>query len=266
MRIHLTLTVAVGLLTSVVHAAGFVHNENFIVLTEPGVSPEATQEFAQALLAKAEEYRRQIALDWLGEELPPGVGRTSINVFFSDHEDSGTTWAMDGSHRPMHTVYLRTSADRALGHTLQHEMAHVVLATYYPHPHRLPAWVEEGVASHYDSDERRHKRDSLLRFWARRKNWPSVEGVLNRENISAEDVASYAVAVSLSSMLLADGGKKKFLECAETASRDGWPRALAHFYQIRDAGELQQQWQDWVGGSRDATTRLSRASRSSYGQ
>ena len=132
-------------------AAGFVHNENFVVFTESGLSRQVTQDFAQSVLVKAEEYRKQISQEWFGEQLPRGIGRTTINVSFSDDRDAGLTWAVDHPDRKLHTIYLYTTAEQAVGSTLAHEVAHAVLATRFPHPHRLPAWVEEGIASQYDN-------------------------------------------------------------------------------------------------------------------
>ena len=57
------------------------------------------------------------------------------------------------------------------------------------------------------------------------------------------------------------------IDFAEASSREGWSRAMASFYQIRDADQLQRQWQSWVTGSRDSATHLSSNTRSAaYGQ
>lgn len=226
--------------------AGFVHNENFVVLTEATISQQATQDYAQSVLVKAEEYRKQIAIEWFGEELPPGIGRSTINVRYTSDQDSGLTWAADNPERKLHTIYLQTRADSAEISTLAHEMAHVVMATMYPHPNRLPAWVEEGIASQYDNAARKKSRNSALRFFAKQENWPQVDGVLTAHNISAEDTRAYTVAVSLTDMLLKAGGKRTFLEFGRAASRDGVEKALARYYQVRNLTELQTQWQSWV--------------------
>jgi hypothetical protein len=231
---------------SVSFGAGFVHNENFVVLTEATISQQATQDYAQSVLKKAEEYRKQIAIEWFGEELPPGIGRSTINVRYTSDQDSGLTWAADNPERKLHTIYLQTRADSAEISTLAHEMAHVVMATMYPHPNRLPAWVEEGIASQYDNAARKKARNSALRFFAKQENWPQIDGVLTAHNISAEDTRAYTVAVSLTEMLLKAGGKRTFLEFGRAAGRDGVEKALARYYQVRSLTDLQTRWQSWV--------------------
>ena len=246
MRIHLLTVALVAFLTPVAYAGGFVHNANFTVFTEASLSAEASQNFAAAVLARAEQYRREIAREWLGEELPKGIGATTISVRFSDSEDAGSTWVIDHPDRKFHSIYLQTSPDRALGDMLAHEVAHAVLATQFPHPKRLPAWLEEGIASRYDGAKRRQERESVLAWMVRNANWPRLESVLNAENVLAEDTRSYAAAVSLTDMLLAQGGKQKLLTFGKAASQVGCRRALMEHYRIADGDELQTMWQQWA--------------------
>jgi hypothetical protein len=233
---------------SLANAAGFQSNENFLVFTESMLSRTASQEFAEAVLTQAEQYRKQIALEWFGEELPLGVGRTTINVTFSADKDDAGAWVKNNPNQKLNTIYLHTSAENALGATLAHEIAHIVLATEFPAPQRLPAWLEEGIASRYDGQQRRQTRDSMMR-WFRKGHWPRVEPVLDANNIGAKDTESYTVAVTLTEMLLDRGGNKKLLEFGETINRVGWARAVEQHYQIRDVEELQRLWQSWVSRS-----------------
>ena len=46
------------------------------------------------LLDRAEEYRKRIAIEWLGEELPPSVGQVMVNVSYSDRPDSGLIYSV----------------------------------------------------------------------------------------------------------------------------------------------------------------------------
>lgn len=246
MRSSLWFALCLLAVAAVSQAAGLVHNENFVVFTEAGLSQQVTQEFAHSVLVKAEEYRRQIALEWFGEELPRGIGRTTINVSFAADRDTGLTWAVDHPDRKQHSIYLYTTPERALGSTLAHEVAHAVLATQFPHPHRLPAWMEEGIASQYDNADRRQSRASILKFFAQQDHWPNLAPVLDAGNLASDDTRSYALAVSLTEMLLAQGGKAKFLEFGRTASREGTQRALERHYSIREMAQLETQWQNWV--------------------
>ena len=175
-------------------AAGFAMSDNFTVFTPAYPTQEDAQAYAQEVLRSAEAWRSEIARQWLGEELPPSVGQTTVNVSFSEQRDAGITWAKDDPRRKYHTLYLTTSPDRALGSTLAHEMVHVVLATRFPHPCRLPAWLEEGIASSYDDGPRQATRQQILAWMAKTGNWSDVESILNSQNIAGQDKQTYAVA------------------------------------------------------------------------
>jgi hypothetical protein len=231
---------------STASAAGHVRNANFLVFVERGPDAEATDEFAESVLISAQRYREAIAREWLGRKLPHGVGRTTISVTFSAVKDSGLTWAIDDPSRRYHTVYLETSADRAIGSTLAHEMVHVVLATHFPYPNRLPAWLEEGIASRYDDAEKKEIRRASLQYMVERDGYAQLNKVMGLANIVADDVVSYAAAASLVEMLLERGDRSRLLEFGAIANRAGVPTALQQCYSISDTKHLQSTWQEWL--------------------
>ena len=219
-------------------ASQFARNANFVILADE-------REVAEAALAKAEAYRREIANEWLGEELPPGIGAAMINIELSDSDESGLTWARDtDSARKYHRVWLTATRQQALGGVLKHELAHVVLATWFPQ--RLPPWIDEGIASRYDDPGRSEIRRRTVAWFARSGNWPRLAHVLEDAAIGADDLASYAVAASLTEFLCQRGDKRTLLRFARQGANASWDRALADCYSIESAAELQQQWQQWV--------------------
>lgn len=219
-------------------------SENFFVFTPPA-RPSTQRELATKLLAQAEQFRVVIATDWLGSPLPDGVGRTLINVSYSATEENGLTWAKDHPDRSFHTIYLQAEPDR-VNAPLAHEIAHIVLATRYPHPERLAPWVEEGVASQYDDILRRTSRKEMIAWFAQTKNWPSLQRVVELHRINSKEKDTYAAAVSLARFLVSKGGRTKFMEFAEKGSRKSWSTALREFYAIESLADLQQRWQQWI--------------------
>lgn len=236
-------------------AGGFVHSANFSVLTPDLGTAEQTEAFARSVLAAAERYRRDIAVTWLGDELPSGVGRATINVAFSAERSQGLTWARDSERRQFHTLYLSTAPDQAAGPVLAHEVAHVVLATEFPHPRRLAAWVEEGIASSLDDDGRQASRAKLLSWFVRTGNWPRLATMFEMENIAPSDASSYTAAHSVVAYLVARSDRAAFLRFCRDAQHDSWDRALRQHYRL-SVDDLQVQWQRWVerhhGDSRTA--------------
>jgi len=220
-------------------AGGFAHSANFLVF----VPAEANTAFAQEVLDVAEQFRAEIANDWLGEELPPSVGRAVINIAFSEKAESAFTWAKDHPDRKFHNVYITASRHHDFAGVLHHEIAHVVLATRFAHPHRLPAWAEEWIASQYDDAERMAIRRNILSWYARTGTFPRLGQVVEGERIAAEDQQGYAVAASLTDLLLARADRQTLLAFARDTQTGGWDRALKTHYGIDNLDQLQQLWE-----------------------
>jgi hypothetical protein len=227
-------------------AAGFAMSDNFTVFTPTCPNPADTEAFAREVLHSAEAWRKDIARHWLGEELPPSVGQTTVNVAFSTERDAGVTWVKDDPQRQFHTLYMTTSPDRAVGSTLAHEMVHVVLATRYPHPHRLPAWLEEGIASRYDDEDRQAARRQIIAWMEKTNHWPALVTMLQRTTIPDNDKQTYAVASSLTDYLLTRADQRTLLDFGDQARTEGWDTALNRFYHIRNVAALQAAWQRWA--------------------
>lgn len=219
-------------------AAGFARSDNFVVM-----APD--QDTAEIVRRQAEFFRESIAVEWLGQELPDGIGRAVITVVISTNEDTGITWAMDDPERKFHDVWLTTSIDRAVGTTLAHEIAHVVLAEY-ARPNRIPAWFNEGVASTQDDNERQLVRQNTLSKYSQDGPWPSLQKLFEMSRIPHGDVASYTVSSSVVQYLAQRGGKKKAVRFALDGKIQGWERALRDHYGIRNIDELQLAWKRWA--------------------
>lgn len=242
------IIVALAIFPSTTRAAGLAHGDNFIVLAED-------QALAEAVLAKANEFRKSVAKQWLGTPLPASIGRTVIHVQLSDREDRGQFWAIDGADRRHHKLWITTNRKRAVGSTLHHEITHVVLATQFPQ--RLPVWIDEGIASSYDDKPRRAVRRNVITWYVRTGNWPRLETLFKTNAITASDKAVYATASSLTEFLLSRADKKTLLQFATAGQKNGWDTALTQSYHIGSVAELQVAWQAWVVG----TTKVASTSR-----
>lgn len=246
MRFYRCAATLAALLPSVVDAAGFARNENFMVYTPSESTRESDQRFAELVLERADEFRSEIAKQWLGEVLPAGAGRSVIYVDFSQAEDRGLTWAKDHRDRLFHNIWLTTSPRLAVNETLKHEIAHAVFATKYPHPDRLPSWLEEGIASRYDDAPRQQAREQLLRSWARTGRGARLTQVLESDDLRSFDENSYAAATSLVSFLLTRGDEQALLRFGEYGQRSGWTAALQLHYGIESVQLLETQWREWL--------------------
>jgi hypothetical protein len=129
---------------------------------------------------------------------------------------------------------------------LRHEITHAILATRYPHPNRLPPWIEEGIASTYDDDDRLAICEKMVRWWAKTGNMPPLDRVIEAGGISADDQTAYAAAGSLTAFLLQRRDKETLLTFGKAGLQDGWNAALEEHYDIRNVDALQSAWEAWV--------------------
>jgi hypothetical protein len=233
---RLLLAFALIAIPSLALGAGLAHSENFIV-----VGPEDAQ--AEEVLARAEQLRGELAREWLDAELPPGVGRTIINVRISETENRAFTWPIDCPQRKFHKVWLTGSEER-LPALMGHEIVHVVLRTRYGD--RLPKFFEEGIASLEDDARRAETRRGILRWYADTGQWPRLAAALGAEAISPDDQSAYTLAASVTEYLLARGDKQTLLAFALDGKETGFDRALREHYGIGSVDELETAWRAWA--------------------
>jgi len=238
-------------------AADLQASENFVVL-----APD--KELALDVLARAETWRSKIALRWLGEELPPSIGRATIRVELSDNRDEASTWVVNDPDLGRHRVHLIGTREVLTGGALAHELVHVILGTQYPR--RLPPWIEEGIASSYDELRRKQIRRAVLAHFAERGSWPPVAQLLDLRRINRRDQTAYTASASLTEFLLTRGDEARLLKFARAGQRDGWNAALDRHYGLRNVQELQAAWQKFaraqtLKASPLRTARLSRTQR-----
>lgn len=240
------------LYASVTFGAGFANSENFLILV-PSVPDYTTgQQIAENTLNIAEKHRRQIALEWLGKELEPKDGRTTINISYHKGPERALTWAIDDSRRKLHGIYIRTIIDRSnivIEEMLPHEIAHIVLATHFNHFEKLgrySPWLEEGIASHYDDSERIQLRLNQIKIWKNSQQIPSLINILDLHNIRSNNIDQYAISVSLVDFLVHRKDKSTLLKFDKDGQKIGWSLSLQKYYNIKNINHLQKLWEKWV--------------------
>ena len=200
---------------------------------------------AREIAIAAERHRRQLALDWLGHELPPWQSICPIRVSAQPNLAAGgaTSFGFHRGHPLGWAMQIQGSRERILDSVLPHEILHTVFATHFGQP--LPRWADEGACTTVEhQSEQAKQRDLLTRFLTTR---PSRGIAFNQmfpmREYPRDILPLYAQGYSVTQFLLARGGKRKFVQFVENGLQSrNWEAALSHHYGFSDLSDLQVSW------------------------
>src|SRR5947208_3405938 len=132
-----------------------VRSQHFVVSAP---TPQLAEEICKA----AEQYRRDLAVEWLGQELPPWQGLCPIRADVAPNLGAGgaTSFVFHGGTPSQWTMNIQGSRERILDSVLPHEITHTVFATHFGRP--LPRWADEGGSTTVEHTSEKAKQDKFL--------------------------------------------------------------------------------------------------------
>lgn len=213
---------------------------NFIV-TAP------SNELAKKIGDAAEVYRRDLAHQWLGRELPgwsspcpitaqvaPNLGAGGATSFvFQDGQVGG--WRMN----------IQGCETRILDSVLPHEVTHTIFATHFREP--LPRWADEGACTTVEHPSEKKRHEAMLITFLQTRRGIAFSQMLAMKEYPADVLPLYAEGYSLSRYLIEQGGRRKFVNFIGDGLRDeNWMRALGSAYGVDNLAVLQNEWLEWV--------------------
>jgi len=221
-------------------------SENFIVHSA------TSDQIAHEICVAAEKYRRDLAVEWLGQELPPwrepcpinlsrirpqepASGKTSF-YFYPSGEPHGWDMEVNGTR------------ERVLDSVLPHEITHTIFATHFGCA--LPRWADEGGSTTVEHASEKAKQDAnLIRFLKGNKGI-AFSTMFKMREYPREMLPLYSQGYSLTRFLIMHGGeqgKRKFVNyVADGLRHDNWTKATSEHYGYKSLSDLQNAWVDWV--------------------
>lgn len=219
--------------------AGY-RTQNFIVRADQ-------REIAEEVGRAAEKYRRDLAIEWLGQPMRNWSQPCPITVDIGPTLGAGgaTSFIFDRGEVFDWQMTIQGTRERVLDSVLPHEVTHTIFATYFRRP--LPRWADEGASSTVEhTSERRKQQRMLIAFLQTRRGIP-FNDMFRMKQYPNDILPLYAQGHSLATFLMAQGGKRKFLKYVkEGLSDENWTAATRAHYRFNNLGELQTAWLDWV--------------------
>ena len=206
-----------------------------------------TPDLAEKIGRAAEQYRRELATDWLGAVLPnwpqpcpihaqvaPNLGAGGATSFMFDHGDV-FGWQMN----------IQGSEERILDSVLPHEVTHTVFASYFRRP--LPRWADEGACTTVEHQSERGKQERMLIDFLRTGRGIAFSQMFVMTEYPQDILPLYAQGYALARFLIDQKGKHEFLSYLKDGmSSDDWTSATDRHYGYKNLAVLQNTWLDWI--------------------
>ncbi len=206
-----------------------------------------TPAFARQVCEAAEQYRRTLASEWLGTELPPWQDLCPIRVIVGPQLGAGgaTTFTfINGQPRDWH-MEIQGSQERILDSVLPHEITHTIFATHFGCP--LPRWADEGAATSVEHVSERTKQDQLLIQFLTSNRGIAFNHMFAMKEYPPDILPLYSQGYSLARYLIAQGGRRKYVDYVFDGMHwNNWTAATQKHYGLSSLSELQVTWLAWV--------------------
>lgn len=231
------LFISVGISTG----AGF-QSRNFTV-----TAPDAAT--AERVAKAAENYRRDLAIYWLGQPLPDWSRPCRLRVKVGAMGAGGETkFQFIGREVVNWDMVVQGSLERILDSVLPHEVNHTIFACHFRKP--LPRWADEGAATLFEHRSEQAKQLFLLNQVINSgRGFIELEQLLQMKEYPREYRAMltlYAEGYALVDFLVQQGGRDRYLKFLKDGERVGWTKAISSNYAHHGIDALQKSWKNWI--------------------
>jgi hypothetical protein len=225
-----------------------------------------TQQLAQQAGQLAEQYRKEKALQWLGQEMQPWPEPCPLKLTVTYNGAGGaTSFAFDRGQVLGQQMHIEGSVERLFNSVLPHEVTHTVFAYYFRTP--VPRWADEGGAVLSEDDLERNRHDGLCRQIL---NTPGRAIPLRRlfalKEYPHDVMALYAEGYSVVNFLVGLGNRQVFLGFVARGMHEGWDRAAQTAYHFNSVEELEQAWLNYLQNTRRQPAVLAQNTRPQEGE
>ncbi len=229
-------------------APGQVGNsENFIVMCRD-------PKLAQTVSKEAERLRRELAMHWLGYELPPWSRRCPIQVTAGARLGAGgeTRFALYNGNVGDWQMSVQGTPERILDSVLPHEITHTILASHFaPLNVHVPRWADEGACTTVEHDSEQNKHKAMLVDFMKSGRAMSFNRMFSLKDYPKDILPLYAQGHSVVEFLIAQGGPQLFVKFLHQGMQtQHWERAVRDHYGYNTLGELQGKWNSWIVAGR----------------
>jgi hypothetical protein len=230
-------TLALFQVSTALAAAGY-KTRNFAVSAP---TPQLAKEIGDA----AEAWRRDLAIEWLGQEMPSWSKPCPIHVQLANGAGGATSFVFDRGEVYNWDMKIQGSRERLLDSVLPHEIMHTIFASHFRQP--LPRWADEGACTTVEHRSEIAKQERNLITFLKTGQGIPFKAMFAMKEYPPEVMPLYAQGHSTAQWLIESRGKQAFLAFLADGMRDdNWERAVRQHYGFNSLASMQNSWNDWV--------------------
>lgn len=219
------------------------NSENFIVFA-------SDTKWASEVAEMAEQQRRDLAIYWLGRELPAWPQRCPLHVQDAPNLGAGgeTRFALSRGVAGSWMMSVQGTRQRILDSVLPHEITHTIFATHFGKMNKyVPRWADEGASTTVEHDEEKKKHRHFLHQFLKTGRGLAFNEMFRLKEYPQDILPLYAQGHSAVQFLLDQAGPRQFIQFIETGMMtENWPTALQKFYAYQSIGDFQINWNQWL--------------------
>ena len=214
-----------------------------------------TPQLAKEIGDRAEACRRDLAMAWLGKELPNWAKPCPIHAQVAPKLGAGgaTSFVFDRGEVFGWKMNIQGSRERILDSVVPHEVTHTIFASYFRKP--VPRWADEGACTTVEHRSEIAKQERMLIDFLKTQRGIPFHEMFMMKDYPSDVMPLYAQGHSLSQWLIESRGRTAFLEFLSDGMHDeNWRRAVHEHYGFDGLNTMQTAWLDWVKQGRPQLT------------
>lgn len=202
----------------------------------------ADAKVAKLIGERAEEVRRDLALQWFGEETAKWAEPCPLSVAVDLSSPSGATefTFSEGKVAGMR-MKVRGPLDRLAHSVVPHEVMHTLLAHHFSQP--VPRWVDEGIAVCAEDGTERARHDREVRSLIKQGKAIPMATLFALNDYPSEGVLRlYAQGYSVTDFLVRRKDRATLLAFVREGMKSGWAEAAKSCYGYESVESLEEAW------------------------
>ncbi len=208
-----------------------------------------SRDLAEKFGDMAEHYRREKAIEWLGETMPNWNQRCPLKVEIRMKDAGGaTTFTFGGaggrSGVLSQSMHIYGEQKQLLESVLPHEVTHTVLAYHFGQA--VPRWADEGGSVLSENENECFEHDIRCRQILNGGRGIKLRVLLTLKEYPRDMIVVYAQGYSICDYLInGHGGRAKFLKFVRTGMKNdnrNWEAAVRDVYGFESVDELEEKW------------------------